>query len=292
MQDMSQSKRENAGSALGACTYHTFYLQTLRRSILEVGRLPFRPIPLDRAIEIIVAIDDAQQVFRQRRVLEKLRAAGLTNHARWKQLRSAAQAAGDPEWLKKVNDVERQVGFLAHALNIDLERPVDRAKTGTPARDSELPGRRRRGSSRFARPPTPVVLRARCQISSATGRPATTVTARAILSQTPEQLAHNLRPPSWGICFDHFETHRVEERVGGNFPPHTSDVDPIGGPWTGSQLFFERVTIEEDGHTNIFDNILQVTSFTVTPTRARLDFDLRESRRLVSRRLDWTPRNA
>jgi len=107
------------------------------------------------------------------------------------------------------------------------------------------------------------------------------VTARAILSQTPEQLAHIFDPRSWGICFDHFETHRVEERVGGNFPPHTSDVDPIGGPWTGSQLFFERVTIEEDGHTNVFDNILQVTSFTVTPTRARLDFDLRESRRLI-----------
>jgi hypothetical protein len=99
----------------------------------------------------------------------------------------------------------------------------------------------------------------------------------------PEQLARTFDPRSWGNCFEHFRTHRVDERDG-HFPPHDPDKGPIGQPWspaTTPHLFFERVELEDEHGTNSFENILRVPSFEVSPTFTRLEFILRISKGLT-----------
>jgi hypothetical protein len=268
-------------AAMWSVYYHTFFLQTLRRSVLELANRGLGPIPLDRALETVLAADDALAQRRRLRVLERLGLAGFTSSVRMDELRAAAREAADERWLKRIDDVQLRVENLSISLKIDWQTLSDQPQ---------------QEFRKFLYSLMPALI-AGCQVTDsscetcydpadeATSRPLTTVTARARVSQTPEQLAKIFDPRSWGTCFDQFQTQRVRDRdASGNYLDFVPDNDPIGRPWPSSSephLFFERVTLETETNSNIFENVLRIKSFTVSPSHARLEFVLRESRKLV-----------
>lgn len=265
-------------AALWSIYFHSFYTRTLRRSVFELTDrpLPFRPIPLTDAIDILLKGEGWDNPYRQFRALRRLETAGFLDEARWNRLREAAQQANDKLWLERLDAVRAKVRELSKALDID------------PDQLSQIREARRLLYEMLAPPLSPS-----CQTYNPsciachnpslapTGRPATTVTARALVSRTPEQIAKLFDPRSWGSCFDHFDTQRVDEKPTGGYKPHYPDPDPIGQPWdptTVPHLIKELISIEDDsGGANLFENVLKLPLFEVTPSHARLEFDLKES---------------
>jgi hypothetical protein len=262
-------------SALWSIYHHCFHIRSLKRSVLNV--LPaIEPVPLAQAIQVIIGATDPQRVARQRRVIRRLAAAGLTNRQRWQELTEAAFS--DSEWKERVREAQARVWSLAESLHLKVaqlqEVPIHRAVAYL------------EGAFAIMDPTcttTNATLEA-CQLPNykGFGHPLTTVTASADISQTPRVLARMFDPRSWGTCFDHFDTWRVDDLPA--YPPHSPDTDPIGLPWdpvSRPHLIHEIVIVSDGTDDNIFDNVLKITNFEVSDTHARLDFELWESRHLV-----------
>ena len=275
MPDNSSKSRIRA--ALWSVYFHSFYVRTLRRSVFDHidGPIPFRPIPLPDAIQILLEDQDSVRPYRQLRALRRMERAGFLDQERWNRLRRAADEAGDAVWQKRLLDVEAKVKQLASALDFDLGRLV------TPRDGWQLLNQHFTGLNPTCQTLNPTCIACHNPSFPPTDRPATTVTARALFSRTPDVIAKLFDPRSWGTCFDCFETTRVDRRADGAYVPHTPDPDQIGQPWdpaTVPHLISERVTIEDSaGGSNVFTNVLSVTLFEVSATHARLEFDLRES---------------
>ena len=279
------AKNRELRAAMWSVYYHTLYVPTLRRPLVHTPDQHFGPIPLEQALKTIVAADDAGRHERWVRVLAQLGVAGLTARKRLEELRDSARAAEDQAWLRRIDEVAFEIARLAQVLDIPSAVFVDKSRLDLLRFLFEEMLARRRC----------LVIEPSCETTFtpfdlATGRPVTTVTARAKVNKTPTQLAQTIDPRTWGACLDHFETMRVLPKdAAGDYPPFGLDTDPIGQPWPAASaphLFWERVTIETAAGSNIFENILRITSFTVNAADARLDFVLEESRRLSIPRWD------
>lgn len=256
-------------------------LHTVRRDLVDMPTRKLGPIPLKNALEIVTNATGPAAHTRRIRVLDRIGLAGFVSAKRIYQLQTEAEKAKDESWQERISAVQLQVKNLCDTLKIDY------------GQISEVPPRFFR-MVLYSLMPT---IAANCEVlyptchtcydpvDELTGRPITTVTSTALVSATPQQLAKVFDPRSWGTCFDNFQTQRVNERDNsGNYPPFSPDNDPIGKPWNPANphLCFERVTLESEGYSNVFENILRVTSFVVVDdSHARLDFDLRESRKLT-----------
>ena len=265
-------------AAMWSVYYHTLNLQTLRRPLVRAAEKDFGPIPLEQALQRIVDADDHGSEERRFRVLGQLGMAGLASRARLEELRAVAHNAEEVGLVSSIEEVQFQMVRLTESLGIPSAAILDKSRSQLLAFLLELMRSRR----------VCVVIEPSCETSStlwdANGRPFTTVTARAKVNKTPTQLARTIDPRSWGTCLDHFETLRVLPRnAAGDYLPFGPDTDPIGQPWspgTAPHLFWERVTIETVAGSSVFENILRIASFTVTPAATRLDFVLQESRLL------------
>jgi hypothetical protein len=277
--DLSLEHRD-VRRAMWSIYHHSFSVRTLGRSLVELSRSDLRPIPLDDALKIVIKASDDRANARRFRVFDRVGVAGFASVERMNELRRAAKRVQILPWLDRIEAVMLQVKILCEALHINW----DQISTVLPSEFravlySHLPA--------FAL--NCQVLYATCHVcydpvDPITGRPLTTVTASALVSETPQQLAKVFDPRSWGKCFDNFQTQRVDyNSATGDYPPHAPDSDPIGQPWdpAKTQLFFERVTLESGSSSNVFDNILRIKSFTVGSSHTRLEFDLRESRKLL-----------
>ena len=260
--------------------YHTYYLQALRRSLLEAPKRGLGPIPLAEALKIVVAAKDSRSRHRQLRVLERIGLAGFANQERLNLLREKARLADDPHWQETISGVEQGVKLLAGTLNVPwIELSV------IPV--FEFP----KYFGKLIKSLVPA-----CQFTDATcvacyrpsdpdlQRPITTVTATALVSKGPRDMAKVFDPRSWGTCFDGFITRRVQpyDSSKDEYPDFGPDMDPIGLPWTGTRpyIFEEIVEIVTAASTNSFTNVLEITGFEVKDEYSRLDFKLHDSRRL------------
>lgn len=274
----SEVRNRALRAAMWSVYYNTLNLQTLRRPLVRAAEKDFGPIPLDEALRRVVDADDPGSEERRFRVLGQLGMAGLTTRARLDELRAMAHDAEDPDWLAHIDAVEIQLGRLSQSLDIASTVILDKSRSQLLAFLLELMRARR----------ACLVIEPSCETTytpfDASGRPFTTVTARAKVNKTPTELARTIDPRSWGTCLDHFETLRVlPKNAAGDFLPFGPDADPIGQPWSAASaphLFWERVTIETAAGSNVFENILRITSFTVAAAATRLDFVLEESRKL------------
>ena len=267
--------RKPVRAALWSIYYYCLRAQELRRGFLNLGRV-LQPMPLENAIQNIIDASDAQHLPRKRRVLRKLASAGLTNLARWKELTDATNLApNDSDWKARVLSVQPKVWDLATSLHLDVAQlrviPVPKSITFL---DDAFAVDDPSCSTSHA------TLEA-CQVPNygGFGSPLTTVTAQADLSRTAAQLARIIDPRSWN-CFEHFFTERYEEVGVGAYAVPKPDPDPIGQPWTpltAPHFIHEIVTVTDGTDDNIFENVLRITNFSVSPTVARLDFELRES---------------
>jgi hypothetical protein len=266
-------------SALWSVYYHTFHRLGLRGSVLRQNH-PFQPIALADAIRTVANASDAMKADRQRRVADRLLRAGFGNETRLTQLRAKAVQEHDSAWLARLDETWAAMQQLVTVLGLDAAEiaatPVHAIEHRIyPKLLAALPG---------CVPSAPSLVACQVPQYNGTPHPMTTVEASAILPKTPVELARTFDPRSWGTCFEHFETDRVEPAdAKGDYPTFYPDPDPIGEPWDPAQephLFWERITLQDLNSENVFENILRITSFSVTPTWARLEFTLHESRLL------------
>jgi hypothetical protein len=277
---VERTPRQELQQAMWSVYVHAFHLTFLRQSVLNKMQT-VGPIALDVAIARIVDATDSLAASRRQRALRKLAGIGLANSSRWKKLFDTAALFPDASWTNRLKSVQAQMWRLVAASSISVDQiavvPVQRVRLFLEQQFMlSMPGCQTLSPGIEA-----------CQVPDTTGmdHPLTTVTASADLTRTPEELARVFDPRSWGDCFTHFVTERVDAVIGG-YAPHTPkpDPDPIGQPWdpsTTPHLFRERVSVFDENGENVFKNVLEMTDFQVSSTQMYLSFRLRESTAMV-----------
>jgi hypothetical protein len=259
--------------------YHSIYLPTLRKSVLELVRPPSHTEPVDPplrlvrlsdAIKVVLsAADDRRASLRRLQALRKLAAMGLANPAYREAL--IRKGGTDSETIKEAGKV---VDLLAERVweEFRLGLSIQAFRTMAPAEANAWLDEALMLSAACA-PVATTCVACYSPRGAAGGEPITTVTAGCYVRRDLNCLAKAFDPRSWQTCSSaaFTKSQRVTySSATGQYTDVPTSPGDIGNPWAG--YLEENVVVGGDAE---FQNWLNIT-FQTLPS-VRVDYSLFDS---------------